>query len=123
MKPAYLMGCIAVLLLVITAPVLAAGDGDDNGHWGFDIIDIIALCPSLLAILLGIVSFIAYKRDQRKKFLIVSLAFAIFALKGILIIFGEMIIPAILLQPAFFIISSLLDFLVLLCIFFSITMK
>jgi hypothetical protein len=123
MKPAYLMGCIAILLLVTTAPVLAAGDGDDTGHWGFDIIDLIALCPTVLAILLGIVSFIAYLRDQRKKFLIVTLAFAIFALKGIFIIFGEMIYPVILLQPAFYIISSLLDFLVLLCIFFSITMK
>jgi len=123
MKPAYLMGCIAVLLLVATAPVLAAGDGDDTGHWGFDLIDVIALCPTLLAILLGIVSFMAYRRDQRKKFLIVTVAFAIFALKGILIIFGELVFPAILLQPAFYVVSSLLDFLVLLCIFFSITMK
>lgn len=122
MKPDLLPGCIAIIaiLLLTTAPVMAAEAHDDSSYFQWDTVDIITFFTTLLAIILGVVSFIGYRRDQRTKFLLVTLAFAIFALKGILIIGGDLVSAR---TPAFDIIASLLDFAVLACIFFSITMK
>jgi formate-dependent nitrite reductase membrane component NrfD len=87
--------------------------------FGLDITEIITIFTSILAIILGIISFIAYRRDQRSKFLLVTLAFAIFALEGVLIVGSDVLsygrFPDI--------IASLLDFVMLVCIFLSITLK
>ena len=87
--------------------------------FGLDINEIITIFTSILAIILGVISFIAYRRDQRSKFLLVTLAFAIFALEGVLIVGSDVLslgrFPDI--------IASLLDFVMLVCIFLSITLK
>jgi len=122
MKPDLVLGCAAIIaiLLMATAPVMAAETNDVSAIYGWDINDIITVFTTALAAILGIISFIGYRRDQRSKFLLVTLAFAIFALKGVFIISGDLLS---LRQSLFDIVASLLDFLVLACVFLSITMK
>jgi len=87
--------------------------------YGLGITDIIIVFTTSLAVILGIISFKAYRRDQRSKFLLVTLAFSFFALKGMLVIGGDMLA----FEHLFDISAALLDFVVLACIFLSITMK
>lgn len=114
--------CLALLILTATTPVLAAETSDVSAIQGLDIVDIITLFSTVLAITLGIIGFIGYRRDQRPKFLLLTAAFAIFALKGILMICGDIYLSARQ-QPVFDILASLLDFLVLACIFLGMMMK
>lgn len=111
---------VIVILLMVTAPVMAADTSTATAPSGWDINDIITMFTTALAVILGVISFIGYQRDKRSKFLLVTLAFAIFALKGIFILSGDLLA---LRQALFDIIASLLDFLVLICIFLSISMK
>jgi hypothetical protein len=87
--------------------------------YGLDIPDIITIFTTILAIILGAFSFIAYRRDGRSKFLFILLAFAIFALEGILIVGSDLLSMGLLPD----IIASLLNFAMLVCIFLSITLK
>jgi hypothetical protein len=117
------IGCITILiiiLLITNFPVMAAEVNDVSALHGWDITDIITIFTTSLAVILGVVSFVGYRRDQRSKFLLVTLAFSIFALKGVFIISGDLLS---LRQPLFDIIASLLDFAVLACVFLSIAMK
>ena len=122
MKPDFILGCssIIMILFLATVPVMAAEFSVVNDPSGWDVSDIIAVFTTALAVILGVVSFIGYRRDQRSKFLLVTLAFAIFALKGVFILSGDLLA---LQQSLFDVIASLLDFLVLICIFLSISMK
>jgi hypothetical protein len=122
MKPDLALCCITIitLILVMAAPVMAAEVNDEIIIHGWDIFDIITFFSTALAAILGCISFIGYRRDRRSKFLLVTLAFAIFALKGLLIITADIFASG---HSFFDIIASLLDFLVLACIFLSITMK
>lgn len=90
-----------------------------NVIFGLDVPDIIMVFTTTLAIILGTISFVAYRRDQRLKFLLVTLAFVFFALKGILVISGDFLSY----EHVFDTTAALLDFVVLACIFLSITMK
>ena len=122
MRPDLFFCCAAVMaiLLMTTAPVMAAETNDASVIRGWDIVDIITALTTVLAVILGVISFIGYRRDQRTKFLLVTLAFSLFALKGVLIVGSDILSMR---QPVFDIIASLLDFLVLGCIFLSITQK
>jgi hypothetical protein len=111
---------IITILLIATVPVMAAETNDVSAIHGWDITDIITVFTTILAAILGVISFIGYRRDQRTKFLLVTLAFTIFALKGVFILSGDLLA---LRQSLFDIIASLLDFAVLVCVFLSITMK
>jgi hypothetical protein len=90
-----------------------------NVIYGLDVPDIIMFFTTALAVILGTISFVAYRRDRRLKFLLVTLAFVFFALKGILVIGGDFLSY----EHVFDITAALLDFVVLACIFLSITMK
>ena len=87
--------------------------------YGLDIIDGISFLTSLLAIILGVVSFIGYSRDKRKKILFMSLAFFIFAAKGAITIAGDFVLD----EHALDIIANLLDFAVLSFFFIAIMKK
>jgi|GEM_PF-2494067 len=123
MRPDLFFGCAAILalvLLVATSPVMAAETSDGVSVRGWDVTDIITIFTTALAVILGVISFIAYRRDKRTKYLLVTLAFSIFAVKGIFIVGSDLLSSR---QPVFDIVASLLDFLVLGCIFLSITKK
>jgi hypothetical protein len=110
---------IGVLSLVATSTVFAA-EACPVKEIRWDISDIIILSSTVLAAVLGIISFIGYRRDGRTKVLLVTGAFVLFALRGVFILSGD---PFTLREPLFDIIANLLDFGVLACFFFGMTMK
>jgi hypothetical protein len=127
MKPDLSLGCITILmstLLIANFPVMAAEVNGVSAFHVWGITDIITIFTTLLAVILGVISFVGYRRDQRSKFLLVTLAFSIFALKGVFVLSGDLLaLRNPLFDPLFDIIASLLDFAVLACIFLSIAMK
>jgi hypothetical protein len=107
------------LCLVATSAVSAAEFIDVSSIRGWD--HIIVIFSTTLALVLGIVSFVGYRRDGRTKVLLVTLAFMIFTLKGVFIISGDLFGKRV--DPFFDIVENLLDFGILACLFFGMTMK
>ncbi len=115
-------GMYALFLLLLAGSAMAIGEMNDstNSLSGLDMTDAIVIATSVLAIILGAISAVAYARDGRTKLLFVTLAFFIFALKGVFIIGSDLLS---LQQPFLDIIANLLDFVVLLCFFFGMMKK
>ena len=112
---------IGIIFLLIIGTVHALESGDSpNFIQGLDITDVITIAASILALILGTISFIGYRRDGRAKLLFTTLAFFTFALKGLLIITSDMFFIQ---QAILDIIASLLDFLVLLFFFIGMIKK
>ena len=112
---------MAIAAIMIATQVFAlAGTNDANTIQGLDVNDIIVVFTSILAFILGALSLMAYRRDGREKFLFVTLAFFIFASKGIFVIGNDLLS---LQQPSLDTIAHSLDFLVLLCFFVGMIKK
>ncbi len=112
------------LLLFISSFIVSAQNlsdkGDSTAAFGFDLDTIIIFGSSLLAIILFIISFIAYKRDGRKRLFYVSIAFFLFAIKGALITIDAFIPQkGIWADP----LANILDFAILLSFFFGVVKK
>ena len=105
---------VIVTLSLSGMPAHALDETADSSSAGFDATDLITVGASILALILGIMSFIAYRRDGRAKLLFVALAFSIFAFKGVLILGSDILS---LQKPTLDIIANLLDFIVLLFFF------
>ncbi len=110
----------AAVMLVLVVPIFAQEASDTITVFGLDANSIIVALTSLLALALGIISFMAYRRDGRSKYLFVVLAFLLFALKGVLLVGSDLFS---LTQPFLDITAHLLDFGVLLCFFAGIIKK
>lgn len=82
--------------------------------------ELITIGSSLLATVLFILTFIAYKRDGRKRLLYVSIAFLLFAIKGFLIS-SDIFFPGKWgwIDPT----ANFLDFAILLSFFFGLLKK
>ncbi len=111
---------LAAILLICGSAFAQAETNDKSTINGFDITTIIVFLSSILAIALGVLSFIGYRRDGRIKILFVTFAFFIFAIKGILIIGSDLLS---LQQPSLDIIANLLDFAILICFFVGMVLK
>src|SRR3989344_6949103 len=84
---------IFFLLIAFLTPVVSAAEDDGNIElFGFELEKLLSLATGLLATVLFITAFIAYKRDGKKRLLYVSIAFLLFALKGFLVS-SELFIP------------------------------
>jgi|LGVD01.1.fsa_nt_gb hypothetical protein len=90
-----------------------------NSDSGIELEEIITLSSSLLATALFIISFIAYRRDGRKRLLFVTIAFFLFAVKGFLSASDLFFSERDWVDP----VASFLDFAILLCFFFGILKK
>jgi hypothetical protein len=86
---------------------------------GIELDKVITLGSSFLATVLFVISFIAYRRDGRRRLLYVTLAFFLFSIKGFLIT-SELFIPEReWVDP----VASFFDFAILLSFFFGILKK
>ena len=89
MKKNYLLisGMLFLILILSSTFVLAAQEIKDNesSDSGIGIDELVLIGSSLLAMGLFILTFIAYKRDGRKRLLYVATAFLLFFIKGILL--------------------------------------
>ena len=73
-----------VLTIMLILPFTLAQDNNEIKAWGLDLEEILSLTNGLLALILFIITLIAYRIDGRKRFLFVSLAFLIYSLKSII---------------------------------------
>lgn len=121
MKQSPSVWVMATVAIMIATPVFALAETNDVSRiQGLDVNDIIIVFTSISAFILGVLSLMAYQRDGREKFLFVTLAFFIFASKGIFVIGNDLLS---LQQPSLDIIAHSLDFLVLLCFFVGMIKK
>lgn len=111
-----LFSVLAILLL--SSHSIAVTDIDDT-YSGIEVDEVITLGSSLLATALFIFSYIAYKRDGRRRLLYVTIAFFLFAVKGFLSA-SELFFPERdWVDP----VASFLDFAILLSFFFGLLKK
>ena len=107
-------------LLVLQLPMVFAADtGGDIFVGAFELDKLLALGSALLAVVLCIITVLAYNRSKNKRLLFVSAAFGLFAVKGLLfaseIVFGDWGWTDIG--------TNVLDFAILLTFFFGILRK
>lgn len=97
-----------------------AEEGDEDIKiFGLELEKVLSMINAWLAIFLCILSFIAYRRDGRKRLFYVSLAFFLFAIKSFLIS-SELFFPEIgWINP----IATVLEFAVLLSFFYGVLKK
>ena len=119
-KPVALAAFIIIALMLSSSPAFAYEDEDLMIYPGIEAEDLIIFCTSILAFALFFITAMAYKRDRRRKFIYVTIAFFLFAVKGFLdiseIIFLE---ESIWLDLA----VSLLDFAILASFFLGLLEK
>lgn len=87
---------------------------------GLDIESLIIMMASILAIVLFIISSLAYLRDRRRRLLFVTGAFFLFAVKGFLVVIGDFSIPGVSWIDTS---APLLDFGILLLFFLGLIKK
>jgi len=108
----------AVMLIQFSSFALAE-EHDDIQIVGLELEKLLNLGSGLLAAGLFILTIVAYKRNRNQRLLYVSIAFALFAVKGFLtsaeLLYGDWA----LVDP----IASFLDFVILLSFFFGILKK
>jgi formate hydrogenlyase subunit 3/multisubunit Na+/H+ antiporter MnhD subunit len=87
---------------------------------GLELDNVITLIASIMAMVLFGLTFLSYKRDGRKRFLYVSIAFLLFAIRGLLLTL-DIFYP----QKAGWVdlFAAVLDFAILLSFFFGILKK
>ncbi len=115
----FLLTCASTALLAATS-ALATESADASTIQGIDVTNIVLVGSTLLALVLSVISLLAYRRDGRKKLLFVTIAFGLFALKGVLLLVSDWIL---LRQPYLDVLASLLDFAVLLSFFVGMLKK
>ena len=108
-----------LVLSVLFSEFVVAEEEEDIMLLGFELEKIVALFSGLLALILFIVTFFAYRRDGRDRMLYVSIAFLLFAVKSFLIS-SELIFPEVGLIS---LIAVFLDFVILLSFFYGILKK
>ena len=108
-----------IILSLFTTIVAAAEDEGDVMLLGLELEKLLYLISGLLATVLFILAFIAYKRDGRKRLLFVSLAFLLFAIKGFLMS-SELFITGIeWIDP----LAVILELAIILSFFFGVVKK
>ncbi len=120
MKKTIMKGIIATLLCVLlSSVVLAQEEGDDLAVFGLEVEKLLNLGSGILATVLAVLTYLAYKRTQGQRLLYVSIAFSLFAIKGFLTSLELFGIELSWIDPT----ASFLNFAILLCFFFGIVKK
>ena len=117
------LSTLSIFLILIFTSILpnaiAQEDEGDILFLGVELELLLSLISGILATILFIVAFAAYKRDGRKRLLFVSIAFILFAIKGFLIS-SALFIPEI---EFFSPLSIILEFAIILSFFFGVVKK
>lgn len=112
------LALLSVFLLLLVPSVLAQEE-EEVQVFGLELEKVIMFVTALIATFLFVVSFLAYHRDGRKRFLFVSTAFLLFAIKNFLIS-SELFIEEI---PFIDPIAVGLEFIALLSLFYGVLQK
>jgi cell division protein FtsW (lipid II flippase) len=113
---------LALILVGIVASFASGQNEDDSGNseiFGLELEKLIIMFNAWIATFLFVLSFIAYKRDGRRRLFFVSLAFFLFAVKSFMIS-SELYLPQVdWFDPA----AVVLEFGVLLSFFYGVLKK
>jgi hypothetical protein len=98
-KAIFVFGLIVFLALAQFAVFVSAqeneeGDDDDPEIYGLELEKVLMMITAWISIFLFVLTFMAYKRDGRKRLLYVALGFLLFAIKNFLIS-SELYLPEI----------------------------
>ena len=93
-KKAFIVLFIACIIFSQLIFVVAQEQDEDIKLAGLELDKLLALVNGWLALMLAIVAFIAYKRDERQRLLWVGIAFLIFSIKSFLVA-SELFFPDI----------------------------
>lgn len=74
-----------ILLVGFTGLVSADEEVEDLEIFGLDLEEVLILINAWLALFLFLVTWIAYRRDGRKRFVYISLGFFLFAVKSFMV--------------------------------------
>ena len=111
----------SLMLLPLSVGAKGSEDGrsEDLEIFGLELEKVLNLGSGILAAFLGYLTYIAYTRTNNKRLKYVSLAFAIFAIKGFLTSAELFFNEGPWIDPT----ASVLDFVILLVFFFGIIKK
>ena len=109
------------ILILLQIPVLALAQESSDGPedlevFGLELEKLLYLGSGILALLLSILTFLAYSRTKKDRLIYVSLAFLLFSIKSLLIS-TELFIPEL---PYVDPLSAFLDFFILLTFFYGV---
>ena len=107
------------ILIVNFIPVLAQEEDGDIMFLGLELEKLLNFINGILALILFLIIFVTYRRDYRKRFLYVSIAFLLYSIRNFLVALELFIEEIPLIDP----ISTVLDFVILLTFFFGILTK
>ena len=105
-----------VLFNMLTLPFVLAEEDEDVEIFGLELEKVLNLGSGILATILFILTLIAYSRTDNKKLIYVSIAFALFAIKGFLTSHELFFSEWSWVDPT----ASALNFIILLTFFFGI---
>jgi|SRR3989344_6274283 len=120
----YYMKCARLLLalgIVFNAPFIVGQEIVEGGDYifiGFELEKLLGLVNGVIALFLFFVAYLAYRRDERKRLLYVSLAFLIFSVKGFMLA-SQNFFDIDFVDPML----PVLEFFVLLFFFFGVLKK
>ena len=122
-KKYYSLIIITFLVIHLIYPLISsANEIEETGDYilaGLELEKVLSFVNGVIALTLFALAFISYKRDGRKRLLYVSIAFALFSLKGFLLS-SEIFFPDVeWIDPSLII----LEFLVLVLFFFGVLRK
>jgi hypothetical protein len=122
-KNILLVGIITSLVLAGSFALLdkikLGGEVGNENSSGIGIDTLITIATSILAVILFLISAIAYKKDKRKRLIFVTGAFFLFAVKGFLITVDEFFPQKGWPEP----VAHLLDFGILILFFSGLVKK
>ncbi|MBS3081153.1 hypothetical protein J4221_06790 [Candidatus Pacearchaeota archaeon] len=110
---------LIIFLVLITPVLIAQEDIGDIKVKGIELEKVLSFINGIIAFALFLITFIAYKRDGRKRLWFVSMAFFIFSLKSFLVSSELFITGLEFIDP----ISIVLDLIALLLFFYGILKK
>jgi hypothetical protein len=111
---------LSLLTILILPTILSQlGENEEIKALGFDLEELLSFVNGIIALILFLIAFIAYRVDGRKRILFVSIAFLLFSIKSFLDsseLFGTEI-------ESLGAIAVILEFLVLMVFFFGVVKK
>jgi hydrogenase/urease accessory protein HupE len=112
---------IVFSLFMLSSPMAFAQDesGEDLAIFGFEVEKLFNLGSGVLATVLAVLTYLAYKRTQGERLMYVTIAFILFAIKGFLTSLELLDIEISWVDPT----ASFLNFAILLCFFIGIVKK
>ena len=109
---------IFFIFLFIAAPAFAQTE-NEIVFLGLELEKLLSLVNALVSITLFIITFLALKRDGRKKLLYISIAFLVFAIRSFLVSLELFIEEIPYIDP----IAAVLEFIALMSFFFGVFKK